>query len=139
MFGALIVGACILGFSLHHRGGEALPAGSSRLVVYQRWVGHQFYTEGSRSYLRVTSSSGHSQTLAFTAANPKTPVFSKPLAPGRYTITSWQRTCDGNCDYLGPPTDTCHTTVNLPPGRSSSYDVELAPGHGCTIELRVHL
>ena len=62
------------------------------------------YTEGSQSYLTVAAATGVSDTVKYVVMNPEHPVFSKPLAPGRYTITSWQRPCDGNCSNLDPST-----------------------------------
>jgi hypothetical protein len=117
----------------HFNAGKRLPSGTSRLVLHQMWVGHQFYTEGSRSYLTVSAPNGESETFGYVVMHTGDPVFSKLVPPGRYTIKSWQRPCDGNCDHLGEVTDRCQRTVTLPPNRSSLFVIQLAPGHGCRI------
>lgn len=117
----------------HSTAGKPLPNGTSRLVLYQVWVGNQLYIEGSRSYLTVSAPAGGSRTFGYVVMDTADPVFSKLVAPGRYTIKSWQRPCDGNCDNLGGVTDRCQRTVSLPPNQSSLFVIQLAPGHGCRI------
>ena len=112
-----------------------LPAGSGHLTIYQTQLGHIYYTEGSRSYLRITPAHGPGTTVSFMVLG-NTPVFSQPLAPGRYTIASWQRPCDGSCNYLDPPTDRCHAGIAVSAHRTTSLDVRLTPGHGCRIVFR---
>jgi hypothetical protein len=121
----------------HFTSGKPLPRGTSRLVLYQVWVGHELYTEGSRSYLSVSASRGGSDTFGYVVMHAADPVFSKPLAPGRYTIKSWQRPCDGNCGNLGQATDRCQRTVTVPPDTPSLFVIQLAPGHGCRIVQQV--
>lgn len=116
-------------------GSARLPAGSGHLTISQTQLGHIYYTEGSRSYLRITPAHGPGATVSFTVLGNK-PVFSRPLAPGRYTIASWQRPCDGSCNYLDPPTDRCHATIAVSPHKTTSLDVRLTPGHGCRIVVR---
>jgi hypothetical protein len=70
---------------------ESLASATSRLVLYQAWVGHELYTEGSRSYLTVSASAGGSDTFGYVVMHTADPVFSKLVAPGHYTIKSWQR------------------------------------------------
>jgi len=120
----------------HLHSGKPLPSGTSRLGLYQVWVGHELYTEGSRSYLNVSASAGGSRTLGYFVMNSADPVFSKPVASGRYTIKSWQRPCDGNCDNLDGVTDRCQRTVTLSPDQSSLFVIQLHPGHGCRIVRR---
>jgi len=127
-----------LGLYLHFSNGKPLPSGSSRLVLYQTWVGHQSYTEGSRSYLTVAADTGGSDTIGYIVMNPADPVFSKAVAPGRYTIKSWQRPCDANCGNLGSVSDRCEGTFTVPANQSTPLVVLLAPGHGCKIKLRLH-
>jgi hypothetical protein len=121
----------------HFSAGKPLPSGRSRLVLYQVWVGRELYTEGSRSYLAISASAGGSDTFGYVVMHTADPVFSKLVAPGRYTIKSWQRPCDGNCDNLSGVTDRCQRTVSLPPNQSSLFVIQLAPGHGCRI-VRQH-
>ena len=84
------------------------------------------YTEGSQSYLTVAAATGGRDTVEYVVMNPEHPVYSKPLAPGRYTITSWQRPCDGNCSNLDPATDRCHSTISMP---SNAADVSEHRAH----------
>ena len=47
------------------------------------------------------------------AFNSMEPVIDQRMASGIYTIHSWQRSCDGNCDLLDQPTDECTQTFTL--------------------------
>ncbi len=96
------------------------------------------YTEGSQSYLTVAAATGGRDTVEYVVMNPEHPVYSKPLAPGRYTITSWQRPCDGNCSNLDPATDRCHSTISMPSNGPMFLSIVLTPGRGCRIVLRAH-
>ena len=127
---------CAAGLYLHFQGntsGRPLSGGSSRLVLYQAWVGGQLYVEGSRSYLTVSAKSGGTETLGYFVMHEGDPVFSKVLAPGRYTVKSWQRPCDGNCGYLDDPTDRCQRTITVLAEQPARYVIQLAPGQGCRI------
>ncbi len=94
------------------------------------------YTEGSQSYLTVAAATGVSDTVEYVVMNPEHPVFSKPLAPGRYTITSWQRPCDGNCSNLDPATE--RAKHHLCRQRADVCEHRAHAGHGCRIVLRAH-
>ncbi len=96
------------------------------------------YTEGSQSYLKVAAATGGSDTTEYVVMNPEQPVYSKPLAPGRYTITSWQRPCDGSCSNLDPATDRCHSTISVPSSGPKFLSIVLRPGRGCRILPRAH-
>jgi hypothetical protein len=137
----LLVALIALGVYLHAGRAHAdpttanmLPAGSARLTIYQTQLGHIYYTEGSHSYLRITPAHGRSTTVGFIQSNR--PAFSRPLAPGRYTITSWQRPCDGSCSFLDPPVDRCQATFEAPEATTTALVVKLRPGHGCRIVFR---
>ena len=130
---AVAVGLSAAAVYQHFSTGKPLPGGTSRLVLYQVWVGRELYTEGSRSYLAISASAGGSDTFGYVVMHTADPVFSKLVAPGQYTIKSWQRPCDGNCDNLSGVTDRCQRTVSLPPNKSSLFVIQLAPGHGCRI------
>jgi hypothetical protein len=136
---AVVAGACAAGLYLHLRGdasGEPVSGGSTRLVLYQTWVGGGLYTEGSRSYIRVSGRSGGGDAFGYFVKRESDPVFSKVLAPGRYTVESWQRPCDGNCGYLDPPTDRCRQTITLRADQRAAYVIRLSPGRGCRIVPR---
>ena len=131
----MAVAIAATGFVWHRTGGSAapLPAGPSKLVIRQAWVGGVFYTEGSRSYLSIAAKGGGVERFGYVAGAGGDPVYAKRLAPGTYTITSWQRPCDGNCGYLDPPTDRCRRTITLEPETSAAFTIELTPGRGCRI------
>ena len=114
-------------------GGTPLRAGPSKLVVYQKWIGGAFYTEGSRSYLSVNAKAGGRDRVGYFITHPNDPVYTKRLAAGTYRLDSWQRPCDGNCSLLDPATDRCHRTITLAPQTTAVYTIELTPGHGCRI------
>lgn len=140
------VALCSVGLTVHlhsgsspaAHGGKPLASGSSRLVLYQTQAGGPMYTEGAQSYLTVAAAAGGSHTVQYQVMDPEHPVYSKPLAPGRYTITSWQRPCDGSCSNLDPATDRCHSTISMAPDRPMFLSIVLTPGRGCRILLRAH-
>ena len=37
----------------------------------------------------------------------------RALAPGRYRVSSYVRSCSGTCDRLDPPTNRCATSVRV--------------------------
>jgi hypothetical protein len=75
------------------------------LTVTQRFVGGQLYIEGSVGYIRVRTKDGR-LVSAKTFPRDQRELRCR-LVPGRYTLVSFQRPCDGNCSYLDPPTDRC--------------------------------
>jgi hypothetical protein len=40
-------------------------------------------------------------------------LFEQRLDPGEYRLSSWIRTCGGNCGILGPPRDRCETELKV--------------------------
>lgn len=137
---ALVAAGCGVGIAWFVTKDSPLPSGSNRLVVYETNLGGAFYTEGFQSYLAVAADAGGSTTVTvpLTAGPAVGPAFTKRLAPGRYTIKSWLRPCDGNCGTLDDSTDRCQLAVSLGPDRPTDYVVLLTPGHGCRIEPRAH-
>ena len=134
---ALVATGCGVGIVWFVTRDTPLPSGSNRLVVYEPNLGRErVYAEGFQSYLAVTAGAGGSTTV--TVPRTAGPAFTKRLAPGRYTIKSWLRPCDGNCGTLDDSTDRCQLAVSLGPDRPTDYIVLLTPGHGCQIEPRSH-
>jgi hypothetical protein len=135
-----VLAGCSVGGLGMDGGGSAkpLPTGTSRLFVYQALVGGSRYIEGSRGYVTVTAKAGGRDTESYTQMRTADPVFSAHVAPGWYTIHSWQRPCDGNCGNLGPVSDQCHLTVTLQADKSNLFDIELTAGHGCKIVRQFH-
>src|SRR4051812_9791158 len=73
----------------------AVDAPTGLLVVQQVQVGDHFYIEGSKAYVTAEpEEGGEAQELEL----PQTmkPTGSLKLAPGAYTLRSWQRPCEGN-------------------------------------------
>jgi hypothetical protein len=134
---ALVAAGCGVGIAWFVTRDTPLPSGSNRLVVYETYLGQEaFYTEGFQSYLAVAADAGGSTTV--TVPRNAGPAFTKRLAPGRYTIKSWLRPCDGNCGTLDGSTDRCQLAVSLGAARPTDYIVLLTPGRGCRIETRFH-
>ena len=52
------------------------------------------------------------------------------LDPGEYRFVSFQRTCDGNCGSLDPPSDECEQVVRV--DESADLTVAVRRGEGCT-------
>ena len=59
------------------------------------------------------------------------------LAPGRYTVISFQRACDPSCDKLDPPDDryTCRRSVEVRDGHEVVVEAQVSLT-GCEIEQR---
>jgi hypothetical protein len=57
------------------------------------------------------------------------------LAAGRYRLLSWQRTCDGNCGYLDPPSDQCSEGFEVRHDQGLAATVTVRYGSGCRIEF----
>jgi hypothetical protein len=59
------------------------------------------------------------------------------LPLGTYSLTSWQRPCDGNCqDGFDPPVDGCEASITLESRQTVKADVVVTPGSGCQIHIR---
>jgi len=124
----LVVVAFTSASTSHHPQSQPDPGSSARLVVFQRFnVGGGLWTEGSKSYLRVRGGQLDSQKVFFQPSKHR-PVWSRLIAPGRYTLRSWQRPCDGNCGYLDPPTAICGKPVALTAGHTTTVTVIVNPG-----------
>lgn len=86
------------------------------------------YIEGAIYYLR-TERQGRTTTRRL-----RQPTTTLRLVPGRYRLRSWARPCDGNCNYLDPPTDHCTGTVRLRVGRTTRIRITARAGTPCRIE-----
>ncbi len=123
LIGALVLGGAACGGS--ETGGDK-PTGL--LVVKQVQTGGPYYIEGSKSYVRAEPG-GHDVELS----SSRTPTASLKLAPGDYTLQSWQRPCDGNCGALDPPTDRCAGPVTVTSGSETHVTINLRAGEACEI------
>ena len=93
------------------------------------------YFEGSYSYIRVEHTSGDKlleERLPEATGHSPTFVSEAVLRvdPGEYRFVSFQRTCDGNCGSLDPPSDECKQVVRV--DEPAELTVTVRPGEGCT-------
>jgi hypothetical protein len=90
--------------------------------------------EGAYSYARVERG-GHKVVQA----RLRPGVVSRAtirLDPGPYRLVSFQRTCNGNCHLLGPPTDECSRAFSLRSDEVVTATVRVTFGTGCRISFR---
>jgi hypothetical protein len=117
--------------------GAAEPQASGTIAVRQ--TVQCCYREGSVSYVFVRRVGNEDPTTRVTrllAPLEPTLLVGTQLDAGRYVISSFQRPCDGNCDFLNPPVDVCDSgPVDLRPGMSISLLVSVIPFGGCTISI----
>jgi hypothetical protein len=108
---------------------------SATLVVRQRYR-DGFYVEGSVGFVEVSRPGSETVTRLERQIEGDESV-SLVLPPGSYSLTSWQRPCDGNCqDGFDPPVDGCEASVTLDPGQTAMADVTVKPDSGCQIRIR---
>jgi hypothetical protein len=121
---ALLVGAC---GSAH----KTPKPGATKLVV-QRIVnrGGPIPIEGSYSYVRIEDADGHKVTEERLPSHGGATI---QLDPGSYRLVSYQRTCDGNCGNLDPPSDSCSGGFTASGKSSLSANVNVTFGSGCKI------
>lgn len=111
-------------------------AGFATLVVRQRYRGPGYYVEGSVGFVEVSAPG------TATVTRRERQILGRgrrrfSLRPGTYSLTSWQRPCDGNCqDGFDPPVDGCEESFTIGGGETVTADVAVAPDSGCTIAFR---
>ena len=86
--------------------------------------------EGAYAYIRVEQPDG-SKVMERRLKGSAT----VELAAGRYRLLSWQRTCDGNCGYLDPPSDQCSEGFEVRHDQGLGATVTVRYGSGCRIEF----
>jgi hypothetical protein len=99
------------------------PSGELRIVEVHV-PGAPYPVEGEFSYVRVAGDEhrlGRDGTLHLR------------LAAGRYTLSVWHRTCDGNCGLLDPPSDRCEQTFDLAADEVVKLTIENRPSSPCRI------
>ena len=131
----VIVAALMVGWValLAGCGGSGLPHDRADLRVHQVLSEHAFeglYVEGWVSYVKLSASDGSSTQRRLDRRGRA--EFGE-LAPGRYRLDSWLRTCDGYCGMLDSPTDRCSLSVTVEARSHSLATIILTPGHGCRI------
>jgi hypothetical protein len=121
---AMLVAAC-------GRAHKTAKPGATKLVV-QQIVNHgsPIPIEGSYSYVRIEDGDGHKVTEERLSSHGDAAI---QLDPGSYRLVSYQRTCDGNCGNLDPPSDSCSGGFTASSQGSLSANVNVTFGSGCKI------
>jgi hypothetical protein len=69
------------------------------------------FIEGSYTYFRIENAAGNAVLRhRFTDGTRK---LTTKLRPGKYVLVTYERPCDGNCDYLDPPTARCESAFRV--------------------------
>jgi len=87
------------------------------------------YVEGSYSFIRLARDG----TVVF-HGRLKGDQLRRELPAGTYTLSSYQRPCDGNCGYLDPPTDRCSEQLTVVAGDETHVHITVRAGEGCTFD-----
>ena len=97
------------------------------------------YREGAMSYVFVRPLNNDTPTtrvMRLLAPLDPTLLLSAEFEPGRYVVSSFQRACDGNCDFLDPPVDQCNSgTLEVRAGMTVNLLVSVVPFGGCTFSI----
>jgi hypothetical protein len=104
------------------------PSGELRIVEVLV-PGAPVPVEGEFSYVRAEGGDG---APAERRLDPER-TLSLRLAAGRYALSVWHRTCDGNCDLLDPPGDRCEQMLDLRADEVVKLTIENTPGSPCRI------
>ena len=123
---ALAVTAC----SGHYRAGPR----SARLHVRQLREPGPIPVEGAYSYARVERNGKTVVQVRLSAALVPRAVIR--LGPGSYRLVSFQRSCNGNCHFLGPPSDKCSRAFSVRANEAVTATVRVTFGTGCRISFR---
>lgn len=111
-------------------------AGSATLAVRQRYRGPGSYVEGSVGFVEV-SAAGTAEVARRERQILGSGRRRFSLQAGTYSLTSWQRPCDGSCqDGFDPPVDGCEESFIIGEGETATAVVAVTPGSGCTIAFR---
>jgi hypothetical protein len=97
------------------------------------------YREGSVSFVTVRQVGNDRPTTKvwrLLAGLEPVLLVETELAPGDYVVSSYQRPCDGNCDVLDSPIDTCQTEpLEVSAGTALNVLVSVVPFGGCSISV----
>jgi hypothetical protein len=114
-------------------GQQRAASGSAKLLVKQSLdFSGGVPIEGEYSYARVESPDGEKVTEERLPGNGKDTI---RLDPGSYRLISYQRTCDGNCGNLDPPSERCSSPFTISGDKSLGARIKVTFGSGCTIEF----
>jgi hypothetical protein len=92
-------------------------------------------TEGSVSYVSVRNARGRG---VLQAELRETANVASALVPGRYRLSTYQRTCSGTCALLDAPSHRCFRDVRVRAGRRLAARITVRWGQrrGCSISIR---
>lgn len=132
-----IIAACIPALFAWPVAGAADPLASGTIAVRQ--TVQCCYREGSVSFVvirQVRNDNAAVKVSRLLAPLEPTLIVGTELSSGRYLVQSFQRPCDGNCDFLNPPVDECNSgPLELRPGTEVSVLVSVVPFGGCSISV----
>jgi hypothetical protein len=110
------------------------PKPEQRLVVSEKRVDNgAAYIEGAYSYLELRRAGG---AVVFHRRYGGRMHLSRKFPVGRYWLVSYVRACDGNCDYLDPPSDRCAAPFRLTREEAVHAVIRTAVGERCRIRFR---
>ena len=104
-----------------------------RLVVTQRVVGQTYPIEGAISFLRLRGPGAMRYDARFSHQDFE--VDYPVRIPGAFTLTSYQRTCGGNCAFLDRPSERCERTFRIAKGQVVRASITVDFARGCTIAI----
>lgn len=107
------------------------PQGAANVKITQLTVGDVFPTEGSVTFVQLTTPAG---ATLLTKQLPSSQKLTLPLNPGTYRLVTWQRTCDANCGNLDPPSDRCARPITVTPNQQLNVTIRVNFASGCVIE-----
>ncbi len=110
-------------------GGQRRPL----LVVTLRRVGAATPIEGAISFVRVRGPSFMRHDGRFD--NQDFEVSYRVPAAGTVTLTSFQRTCGGNCGFLDPPSERCTREIEVGDDEVVRASITVDFARGCTIAV----
>jgi hypothetical protein len=137
-FVLLLVVLALLGASCGATSSPTSPDSSSaRLYVRQVIAtGSPLPAEGAYSYIRVVQADGSRVVAERRLPDSRRPSATLSLSADRYRLESWQRTCNGNCGDLDPPSERCARRFRLQSGEQRTATITVRYASGCWIALR---
>jgi hypothetical protein len=108
------------------------PVNAGQLKITQVTDGDAIPVEGALSYIRIERETGAALTER---QLPGSHQLWLRVPPGAYRLVSWQRTCDGDCGYLDPPSNRCARPFPLRPGEELDVAIRVNFTSGCVIVL----
>jgi hypothetical protein len=134
---ARILAACVPALFAWPVAAAADPVANGTIAVRQ--TVECCYREGSVSFVvirQVGNDNAAVKVSRLLAPLEPTLIVGTELAAGRYVVSSFQRPCDGNCDFLNPPVDQCNSgPLEVRPGTEVSVLVSVVPFGGCSISM----